>query len=180
MTANHNTTKKSYTVLLILALILISALCCYLFYQNKSKSDSIQIQKKEIVMKDSLINDYKLKQQKTDLLAETVKSYLTTRMAHNSAALNDYYADTLVNYYKYLSNCSKEQVMAAEKKYWASFKIDSFLVKSEPEIIIDTALIQASVKGLQCLKPNDCIEEIMVLQFNPSFKIISVKAYYQK
>ena len=49
-----------------------------------------------------------------------------------------------------------------------------------PEIIIDSTLIQATVKGLQCPYPNDCTEEIMVLKFNPSFKIVSVKAYYLK
>jgi hypothetical protein len=164
----------------ILGLILIIAAFAYLLFQNKSKSDSIRIQKKEMVLKDSLINDYKLKQQKIDLLSELVKSYLKVRTAHNAEALNEYYADTLEHYYKYLSNSSKEKVMAAEKKYWTSFKVDSFLVKSEPEITIDSTQIQAIVKGLQCVNPNDCIEEIMVLQFNPSFKIISVKAYFMK
>jgi hypothetical protein len=180
MTEHNKGTNKTTTVLIILGLALIIAAFAYLLYLNKSKSDSIRIQKKEIVLKDSLINDYKLKQQKNDLLSELVKSYLKVRTAHNPEALNEYYADTLVNYYKYLSNSSKEEVMASEKKYWANFKSDSFLVKSEPEIIIDSLLIQATVKGLQCVNPNDCIEEIMVLQFNPSFKIISVKAYYLK
>lgn len=180
MTENSNTSKKNFITVLILALIISTAAFFYLLYQNINKSDSINIQKKEIIQKDSLINDYRLKQQKSDLLAETVKSYLDARTAHNSEALSEYYADTLVNYYKYLSNCSKAQVMASEKRYWENFKTDSFIVSSEPEIIIDSALIQASVKGLQCVKPNDCIEEIMVLQFNPSFKIISVKAYFLK
>jgi hypothetical protein len=180
MTETNIGTNKTTTVLIILGLALIVAAFSYLLYQNKSKSDSIQIQNKEILMKDSLINDYKLKQQKSNLLAETVKSYMSVRTAHNVESMNDYYADTLINYYKYLNNCSKAEVMASEKKYWTNFRSDSFLVKSEPEIIIDSIRLQATVKGLQCENPNDCIEEIMVLQFNPSFKIISVKAYFMK
>ena len=62
MTETNKGTNKTTTVLIILGLALIVAAFSYLLYQNKSKSDSIQIQKKEIVMKDSLINDYKLKQ----------------------------------------------------------------------------------------------------------------------
>lgn len=167
-------------LLKLLGAIIIIGTFGYLMYQNKSRSNDILIQKKEIVFKDSLINDYKLKQQKSDLLAETVKSYLKTRAAHNYEALTDYYADSLDNYYKYLTNCSREEVMASEKKYWENFKTDSFIVRSEPEILIDSTQIQASVKGLQCIKPNECIEEIMVLKFNPSFKVISVKAYFLK
>jgi len=61
MTETNKGTNKPTTVLIILGLALIIAAFSYLLYQNKSKSDSIQIQKKEIVLKDSLINDYKLK-----------------------------------------------------------------------------------------------------------------------
>ena len=70
--------------------------------------------------------------------------------------------------------------MKSEIKYWSNFKVDSFIVKEEPEIIIDSTLIQATVKGLQCSYTNDSTVEIMVLKFNPSFKIVSVKAYYLK
>jgi hypothetical protein len=153
---------------------------CVLLYLNNSKADNINIQYKQIIQKDSIINNYKLIEQKEQIISETVKSYLLTRSAHDYEALNEYYADTLDNYYKYLSKSSREEVMNSEKKYWTNFKTDSFLVKSEPEIIFDSTLIQATVKGLQCPYPNDCTEEIIVLKFNPSFKITSVKAYYLK
>jgi putative cell wall-binding protein len=174
---NYNKNLNLLYLIIIGILIIVLAVLIYL---NKSKTDNIIIQAKEISEKDSLINNYKLLEQKERILSETAKSYLQTRSAHNPEALNDYYADTLDNYYKYLSKCTKDEVMKSEIKYWSNFKVDSFIVKSEPEIIIDSTLIQATFKGLQCPYPNDCTEEIMVLKFNPSFKIVSVKAYYLK
>jgi hypothetical protein len=183
MKNNNNSTtgiSKKTVILIGAALVLILISYGVLIYLINDKSENIKIKQKEIVLKDSLINDYKLKAQQEHILSETVKAYLSIRLAHNYEGMNEYYADTLDNYYKYLENCSKSKVMEAEKKYWTSFKTDSFIVKAEPEIIIDSTQIQATVKGLQCIKPDDCIEEIMVFKFNRSFKITSVKAYFLK
>ena len=95
-------------------------------------------------------------------------------------SLDGLYSDTLIIYFKYLRNCSKEKVKKSDADYWNKYSKDSFYLKSEPEFIITGDSAKAIVQGLQCREVGNCIDEIIEIKFNTNNKINLVRAYYAK
>jgi len=182
MKNNITTTSlnKNSSILRIIGLFLVLLSFSIFIYNTRKQENSIYTQNVELVKKDSFITKIEIAKDRSDTLKTIVKNYFKFRTMHDAEELDRYYADTVTNYFKNLKNCFKAEIKLSDTHYWAKYDKDVFKIASEPEIILNGILAKAIIKGQQCTIENDCIEEIVEIQFDTKNKIKSVKAYYSK
>lgn len=182
MTTSSTTDKlnKYSSILRILGLLLVIISFVIFIYNSKEQEDMIQVKNTEISKRDSVLDNFGIQMNRRDSLNTIIENYLKYREAHDAESLDELYSDTLIMYFKYLRNCSKELVKKSDADYWNKYSKDSFHLKSEPEFIITGDSAKAIVQGLQCKTDKDCIDQIVEIKFNSNNKINSVRAYYAK
>lgn len=172
--------NKYSSKLRILGLVLVIVSFAIFIYNTREQENTIQVKNAAITEKDSIIEKVKIQIDRKDSLKTIIENYLQYRKAHDVESLDGLYSDTLAMYFKYLRNCSKEQVKKSDADYWKKYSRDSFYLKSEPEFIIAGDSAKAIVQGLQCKTADNCVDQIMEFKFNTHNKINSVRAYYAK
>lgn len=180
---NKNTTSgltRSSSILRIIGLLLVIISFAIFIYNTREQEDSLETKNTELVKKDSLLAEIEIQMDRTDTLKLIVTNYFKFRTLHNVDELNNFYADTVNNYFKNLKNCKKEEIKLSDKHYWSKYNKDIFYIKSEPEIILNERLAKAIIHGQQCTTENNCIDEIVEIQFDTKNKIKFVRAYFAK
>jgi hypothetical protein len=169
----------------IIGLVLIVFAFALFVYFTRKQEQHIEVQKTEIVTKDAVI-DQKVEalekvavvQNRENDLAEIVTQYLGYRDKHDVDSLDALYADKLERYMKFLTNCSKAEVMKADKKYWTENPKDSFTMAGTPAITInDDGTAKAIVNGRNCRNPTTCVDQLMQINFDTENKINYVRGY---
>ena len=172
--------NKYSSILRILGLLLVIISFIIFIYNSKEQENTIQVKEAIIAKKDSFIGEAKIQIDRRDTLKTIIENYLKYREAHDVESLDGLYSDTLIIYFKYLRNCSKELVKKSDADYWNKYSKDSFHLKSEPDFIITGDSAKAMVKGFQCKTEKDSVDQIVEIKFNTNNKINSVRAYYAK
>lgn len=178
-TAQNNLTKSS-SVLRIIGLLLVLTAFIVFIYNTKKQETDIVTQKLEIIKQDSIIAKGEVLNNRIDTLKTVVTQYFKLRTEHNADELDKLYADSLDFYFKNLKNCNKKAVKQSDKRYWSKYKNDIFKISGEPEFFFNEKSAKAIIKGQQCTTLDNCIEEIVEIQFDNNNKIRSVKAYFAK
>ena len=172
--------NKYSSILRILGLLLVIISFIIFIYNSKEQENTIEVKNTEINKRDSVLNNFGIQIDRRDTLKTIIENYLKYRKVHDVESLDGLYSDTLIIYFKYLRNCSKELVKKSDADYWNKYSKDSFHLKSEPEFIITGDSAKAIVQGLQCKTEKDCVDQIVEIKFNAHNKINSVRAYYAK
>jgi len=169
----------------IIGLVLIVFAFALFVYFTRAQEQHIEVQKTEIIQKDAVIDQKVVALEKVAVvqsrendLAEIVTQYLGYRDKHDVESLDTLYADKLERYMKYLKDCSKAEVMKADKQYWLENPKDSFTVAGTPAITINNdGTAKAIINGRNCRTATTCVDQLLQINFNTENKINYVRGY---
>jgi hypothetical protein len=176
---NKMTNRASRLRIVGLSLLLLS-FAAFIFFSTKQHKE---IEKRDIIISNNdstllYIND-SIKESKylRDSLASLVAEVLRLRNEYKADSIEKYYSDTLVEYFKYYKNISRQGVTKSDKKYWKQFGRDKFLLTEPVQVFLDSIPIKAIAIGKQFQDGVNYQNLRIEIKFDTANKINSVRGY---
>jgi hypothetical protein len=160
--------------------LVILAIACFIFFSYHQKT-RITTSENAVTLKDSILRrDTITRVQnslKKDSLTQVIVHYIASVNAHNYDTLINFYADTLIRYFKSDSNVSRQRASSLDWKNWSGdYKYSKFEISKPPVINEDTAL----VTGRFTASKNNELPMVLIFEFNNDHKINFIRALLYK
>ncbi len=109
-----------------------------------------------------------------------VNELFRLRNEHKADSAEQYFADTVLVYMKYLRNVPKKMIMQSDKNFWKAHPKNKFEITAPVKITTRGNSITAIVIGKEYLNGRDFQYERIEIQFDRNKKINSFRGYKLK
>jgi hypothetical protein len=169
----------------IIGLFLIVFAFVLFVYFTRKQEQHIEVQKSEIIQKDAVIDEkvealqkVAVVQSRENQLTSIVNEYLDLRSKHDVNGLDKLYADRLDQYFKNLTNTSRDEIKKADKQYWQKNPQDTYIMTGEPLITVNSdGTAKALLSGRNCRTATTCVDQLVQINFDTENKINYVRGY---
>jgi hypothetical protein len=109
-----------------------------------------------------------------------VNELFRLRNEHKADSAEQYFADTVLVYMKYLRNVPKKKITQSDKKFWKDHPDNKFVMTAPVQITTKGGITTAIVIGKEYLDGTSFQYEKIEIKFNPNKKIISYRGFRWK
>lgn len=103
--------------------------------------------------------------------AQLVAELFRLRNEHKADSAEDYYADTVLVYMKYLRNTPKSRITQSDKSFWKSHPNNKFEMTEPIKITVVNGVTTATIIGKEYMDGTSFLKERIVIKFDRYKKI---------